>query len=213
MKFDSDDGIELWLLGWQESHSGGCKVTFQVSADTLDKFRTATVKNGKIAGQRYCALLIELGDDEKPKAKEPISTITPAVARAVSARVRDIVIPPDTATYKGLQPTPPPKPRPPATEAQRAAMHGLCGLAIKWCEDSHFHEWLAFTYPEEWGSVPEYKSKEPTPSDCAAVVVKKLCKIETRKQLDVDPDAETRFRALIMDKYIACRKADGIGDA
>jgi hypothetical protein len=58
---------ELMLSGWSDSHTGGSKVTFWLPDDAdLDIFRMMTVKKGKTAGQRFMAVLVELGDDEKP---------------------------------------------------------------------------------------------------------------------------------------------------
>jgi hypothetical protein len=57
----------MMLAGWQESHTQGVRVTFWLAdATALDPFRSATVRKGKTAGQRYMAVLVEVGDDEKP---------------------------------------------------------------------------------------------------------------------------------------------------
>ena len=58
---------EMMLAGWQESHTQGVRVTFWLAdANALDPFRSATVRKGKTAGQRYMAVLVEIGEDEKP---------------------------------------------------------------------------------------------------------------------------------------------------
>ena len=58
---------ELMLANWKESHSQGASVTFILSdANDLDIFRTMTVKKANMAGQRFMAVLVEIGDDEKP---------------------------------------------------------------------------------------------------------------------------------------------------
>lgn len=58
---------EVMLAGWNESHSGGAKVTFWLSSsDDLEAFRHMTVKKGGTAGQRLMAVFVELGDDEQP---------------------------------------------------------------------------------------------------------------------------------------------------
>lgn len=62
---------EVMLAGWSETHTGGSKVTFWLpDAESLDVFRTMTVRKGNTAGQRFMAVLVELGDDEQPKAPE-----------------------------------------------------------------------------------------------------------------------------------------------
>lgn len=58
---------ELQLAGWSESHTGGCKVSFWLqSSDDLQAFRALTVRKGNTAGQRFMAVLVEVGDDELP---------------------------------------------------------------------------------------------------------------------------------------------------
>lgn len=62
---------ELMLAGWSETHTGGAKVTFWLpDAETLDTFRTMTVRKGSTAGQRFMCVLVELNDDDTPKAPE-----------------------------------------------------------------------------------------------------------------------------------------------
>ncbi len=60
------------LAGWSETHTGGAKVTFWLpDAEALDVFRSMTVRKGHTAGQRFMAVLVEIGDDEQPVAREP----------------------------------------------------------------------------------------------------------------------------------------------
>lgn len=63
---------ELMLLGWSESHNGGRKVTFLVPDDCDEHpFKQFTVKNGKIAGQRFMAALVQVDDNEQPVEQRP----------------------------------------------------------------------------------------------------------------------------------------------
>ena len=56
------------LAGWQETHNGGAKVIFWLpDASDLEVFRGLTVRKGNTAGQRFMAVLVEVGDDERPK--------------------------------------------------------------------------------------------------------------------------------------------------
>ncbi|MBU9386600.1 hypothetical protein [Burkholderia multivorans] len=58
---------EMQLAGWSETHNGGCKVTFWLpDATDLEAFRALTVRKGNQAGHRFMAVLVELGDDERP---------------------------------------------------------------------------------------------------------------------------------------------------
>jgi hypothetical protein len=62
---------EIMLAGWSETHTGGAKVTFWLpDAESLDTFRTMTVRKGNTAGQRFMAVLVEIGDDEQPRPQE-----------------------------------------------------------------------------------------------------------------------------------------------
>lgn len=58
---------EVMLAGWSETHTGGCKVTFWLpDGSALEPFKSATVRKGNTAGQRYMAVLVELGPDDRP---------------------------------------------------------------------------------------------------------------------------------------------------
>jgi hypothetical protein len=62
---------EMMLAGWVENHNSGAKVTFWLpDAEALECFRSMTVKKGNTAGQRFMAVLVEVGDDEKPVGQE-----------------------------------------------------------------------------------------------------------------------------------------------
>lgn len=68
---------ELMLAGWTDSHTTGAKVTFWLpDQDALEAFRHLTVRKGRTAGQRFMAVLIQIGDDEQPI--EPGSDTKPA---------------------------------------------------------------------------------------------------------------------------------------
>lgn len=192
MKFDTEDGIELWLLGWSQSHNGGCKVTFQITEETLELFRNATVKAGKHAGQRYAALLVQLDENDKPVPKEPAKK---ADAPATKSRQTPAI----TATSEQKESAKEPAKHHPHFPA------GLCGLAVKWCDDEHFQEWCAFTYPELWSQQGEVRHEV-----AAAGVVKAVCGVASRKVLDEDHAAGEKFKLLIKEPYVECRQADGI---
>ena len=58
---------EIQFAGWTDSHTGGPKVTFWLqSSEDLEAFRAMTVRKGNVAGQRFMAALVEIGDDEQP---------------------------------------------------------------------------------------------------------------------------------------------------
>jgi hypothetical protein len=56
------------LAGWSESHSQGCRVTFWIeSPEALEPFRLATVRKGRVAGQIFQMVLVEVDPDEGEK--------------------------------------------------------------------------------------------------------------------------------------------------
>jgi hypothetical protein len=58
---------ELMLAGWSETHTGGAKVTFWLpDASDLESFRSMTVRKGNASGQRFMAVLVELGPNDEP---------------------------------------------------------------------------------------------------------------------------------------------------
>ena len=60
---------EVMLAGWSETHAGGAKIVLWLpDADSLTAFRAMTVRKGNTAGQRFMAVLVEIGDDELPVA-------------------------------------------------------------------------------------------------------------------------------------------------
>lgn len=75
---------ELWLLGWRETHNGGATVTFQLSDPSeLDAFKRMTIRKGRVSGQRVACVLVEIGDDEKPKNGRVIQRTESNVAEDV----------------------------------------------------------------------------------------------------------------------------------
>jgi hypothetical protein len=62
---------EVQMAGWGETHNGGCKVTFWLpDSEAMEPFRSATIKKGKIAGQRFMMVLVEIDDQEQPKVPQ-----------------------------------------------------------------------------------------------------------------------------------------------
>ena len=67
---------ELMLAGWKDTHNGGATVTFWLPDPAeLEVFRGMTAKKGNVAGQRFMAVLAEIGDDEKAAAAHDTADI------------------------------------------------------------------------------------------------------------------------------------------
>ena len=206
MKIPTKD-LELWLLGWSESHSGGCKVTFQVTEEDLAYFRNATVRKGKTAGQRYAAVLVQLNDDETPDA-DSVKESTPPKA----ASPRPVAVPAAPVAELAGQAK--------AHELAEAAAEGakvahkphfpggFCGLAVQWCDDVRFRDWLTQEFESLWlDSASMVKLTNKTADiDRASIVVKRICGVDSRSKLDTDDRAHLAFANMIRQPYMAYLK-------
>jgi hypothetical protein len=187
----------LWLAGWRETNNGGFKVTFDVSPDDTDFFRGEKAANGKIAGQRYGCVIVRLNDDETPVPEKPkandtkYATSIPKTPTGLAA-VAETIKGDDDNTKHGGHHFP----------------GGLCGLAIRWCDDKHFQNWLAENHRE----LPPV-DKDRTPEEFAKDGVLFLCGIASRKELDAIKEAGQLFRSLILKPYTKKRKEDGVDQA
>jgi hypothetical protein len=62
---------ELMLLSWSESSTRGRTVTFLIDEEEDEHpFKKFTIKSGKHAGQRFAAILMQIGEDEQPAPTE-----------------------------------------------------------------------------------------------------------------------------------------------
>jgi len=73
----------------------------------------------------------------------------------------------------------------------------LCKLAVIWCKDPAFQEWLALTYPGECAS----HGPEESPADLAKAVLCSLCGVKSRKDLDHTVDGRRSFNELVRRPY------------
>lgn len=80
---------------------------------------------------------------------------------------------------------------------------GLCGLAVRWCEDPDFFRWLRAEFPNI--------AKNTLPPN-AAVLLKSVCGISSRKELDADTPGRATFIKYIKEPYAASRKGRGLDE-
>ena len=80
---------------------------------------------------------------------------------------------------------------------------GLCGLAVRWCEDPDFFRWLRAEFPNI--------AKNTLPPS-AAVLLKSVCGISSRKELDADTPGRATFIKYIKEPYAASRKGRGLDE-
>lgn len=182
--------LEFWLLGWSESHSGGCKVTFQISEDDMSYFKAATIRKGKHAGQRYAAVLVQLNDDETPDHASVVTKPTgPSPSLPASVAMSQSAGPTHKSHFPG----------------------GFCGLAVQWCSDEDFQTWLCENFEDEFDRAakkcnPKLKSFA---SDVAAEVIKEVCNVASRTDLDTGVAGEvfnTKIRAPYMAYMQECKE-------
>jgi hypothetical protein len=62
-------------------------------------------------------------------------------------------------------------------------------LAVQWCADERFRRWLAGAYTVEWSGAADAQDATVR----AAEVLRLVCGIETRRELDTDVAARARF--------------------
>jgi len=86
---------------------------------------------------------------------------------------------------------------------------GLCGLAVRWCADPHFQDWLLVNFPDETA-----RARRQTIGDeaVAKLMVCMLCMVNSRKEIDTDDTARETFNSVIRLPYAAHRKESGLGN-
>lgn len=76
----------------------------------------------------------------------------------------------------------------------------LCKLAAMWCKDEEFWEWLYEHYGQ---GVPVLNEEE------AAELLRALCGVQSRSELDHKPEATARFLNLVRAPFMAWMKEQG----
>lgn len=78
---------EMQLMNWGESSANGAWVKFWITPEDLEAFRHLKCKSGKIAGHRVAAVLVEIGDDERPVQRDNTATGNNAAKGGALARL------------------------------------------------------------------------------------------------------------------------------
>lgn len=194
--------LEFWLAGWTKSHNGGTKVTFTINDEDLPYFENATIRKGKHAGQRYAVVMVQLQDDETPDP-ESIRPLAPGAcppARVPNpgiAKAHELA----EASAEGSEV------RADAIRRMSKFPVGYCGLAVRWCDDAHFQGWLEDAFPEQWSkSITMVKmSRQDADAQRAAVVIKLVCHVSSRSELDTSDTAHALFKEHIFKPYVQNR--------
>lgn len=144
---------EILLRRWSESSTQGVQVTFALadSAD-LDKFKG-------LEGKRFMAVLVQIGDDERPVTGNPVSETKPGNSRY-----------------------------------DREPLGDLCWRAVQWCKEPEFLAWInSVTHNGVFWHAQTHED--------AREFVCEMCDVQSRKELDTNPEAARKFNQLIRGPY------------
>lgn len=86
---------------------------------------------------------------------------------------------------------------------------GYCGLAVKWCGEPSFLRWISEAYPVTWTDYLKVVGTAPL-EVAAAWMLKKVCGISSRKELDTNDIARATFEQHIREPYMRYRKELGL---
>lgn len=160
---------EVQLAGWSESHNSGSKISFWLpETKDLDPFRTATIRKGNKAGQRFACVLVEIGDDEQ-------------------------IIQP----FNGVRKTDdlPPQNDEKADNSAALVARAKGGELAKWagilCNEPLFWQWLDEKNYECGEPAATYCAADARES------IIQTCGITSRAELDHDPEAAKIFRHMM----------------
>jgi hypothetical protein len=165
-------GFEGMLLRWTNSSSGGPQITIQLQdEDDLVPFQNMTLAKGKQAGQRLMIGVSLIGDQE---TAVPVETSKGAMSplRKMQEAVNGAAAKAERVPSKSHFPS------------------GLTGLAVQWCLDKNWREWLA-----------EREGESPGDEAWAKNIMCMECGISSRKMLDTDVAAATIFRSEFLEPY------------
>lgn len=181
---------ELMLLNWNESANSGCKLIFEISADELEPFKALRTRAGKkVSGQRFAAVLVLIDDDETPVSAEQ-------APKPADKEVKEKLN--DNAEL--------------ASPARRGGFSDAVGprarLAVQWCAQERFANWLDASFPhisEELGVAATGAHEE-----FSKRVLRDLCGIDSRKELDTNEEAGKHFDTVIRHPYSLFLKNEGV---
>jgi hypothetical protein len=71
-------------------------------------------------------------------------------------------------------------------------------MACAFCRDPLFYAWMQVLYDEENGAGASF----PVNEEAAKTFITAVCKIESRNELDTDPEAAKRFHALVRAPFV-----------
>lgn len=83
-------------------------------------------------------------------------------------------------------------------EEEKQKGGALCRLAGIWCKDEDFWQWLGDNYGQ---GIPVENEED------AAQLLREICEVNSRREIDHDPAAEARFHNIIRKPFIEWSKS------
>jgi hypothetical protein len=168
--------IECQLLSWAETSNGGAKIVLQLAdADDLERFKSMTLAKGR-GKTAIAGQRLACAFVEIGDDEQPVQRESLGLADD-------------------------------GREALRLTKGGpLAQLAGRWCEDERFRGWLFDTFTAEAVKAMRATTSvngQPDNASIAAKVVRKVCGVASRAELDHDPEAAALFHVLIRAPYQA----------
>lgn len=164
---------EVQFAGYTDSSRNGPRVTLRLAdRDELQRFVG-------LEGKRFMVALVEIAEDGTPVSGGPASAETQDEANLRMRKTLDAM---------------------PLADKPKGGP--LARLAGQWCAMPSFHAWLLRTMPDLCRVAIEAMDNpgELTPkpdSDIAAEVVRRVCNVASRADIDHNAWARDRFEALI----------------
>lgn len=183
--------LEVMLLDWSETAKGGAKIVLQLpSPEDLEPFRKMTLAKRGVAGQRLAVAMVEIHDDESVHGlSEWNSRVTGK--SGISVKPDRTVNPDSLQAGDGSTPSLP-------TEKGGA----LCKLAAILCNDPEFQFWISRLVADSRVPVPELMPPI-LGEESAAVCIRAICNISSRRKLDHDAKAAQVFHEQIREPWLA----------
>jgi len=201
---------ECQIVAWADSNARGPTVTFRLqSSEELEAFRGVTLAKKGMAGDRFALVCVRIQDDETMEGDETNGLPTPGTLTFEDSPP-DIVeqllpspgegkvwMPNGDGTFRVAE-IGAPEIREISASKSRFP-NGLAGLAVMWSTMPDHWQWLE----EEFGvPVPD----EATVKD----LICSICGIESRKELNTNPQAAAVYVESIKEPYAASRQLRGL---
>lgn len=164
---------EVQFLAWGDGPQGPWIKLKLPDSDDLGPFRGMTQAKATMAGQRMACVLVEIGEDERPR--DPFiegNQWTPEQREAMAAR--------------GAAPF----------EPNRIKGGELSKCAGQLCASTVFHDWLQLHHFQFWMDAIDTVVGD-NPVDIAAEAVRQICGVTSRAHLDHAPLSATKFHEQI----------------